>query len=116
MLEKRRELAKMAATARAERQRLGFVDGDAVTDEEFEEYVAYALETRRRVKEQMNKRKRDDDFANFRRIALGFLEQYGKGGLLLISDSKGRILFSSTSEDTASLPPRSNMRRCSARD
>jgi hypothetical protein len=52
---------------------------------------------------------RDDDFANFRRIALGFLEQYGKGGLLLISDSKGRILFSSTSEDTASLPPRSNM-------
>ena len=34
MLEKRRELAKMAATARAERQRLGFVDSEGVTDEE----------------------------------------------------------------------------------
>ena len=35
MLQKRRDLAKMAATARAERQRMGFVDGgDGVTDEE----------------------------------------------------------------------------------
>lgn len=34
------------------------------TDEEFEEYVAYAVECRRRVKEQMNKRKPDDEFAN----------------------------------------------------
>lgn len=33
------------------------------TDEEFEEYVAYAVECRRRVKEQMNKRKTDDEFA-----------------------------------------------------
>jgi ATP-dependent Lon protease len=33
------------------------------TDEEFEEYVAYAVECRRRVKEQMNKRKPDDEFA-----------------------------------------------------
>ena len=33
------------------------------TDEEFEEYVAYAAECRRRVKEQMNKRKPDDEFA-----------------------------------------------------
>jgi ATP-dependent Lon protease len=33
-------------------------------DEEFEEYVAYAVECRRRVKEQMNKRKPDDEFAN----------------------------------------------------
>lgn len=32
-------------------------------DEEFEEYVAYAVECRRRVKEQMNKRKPDDEFA-----------------------------------------------------
>lgn len=49
---------------------------------------------------------RNDDFPNFRRIALGFLEQYGKGGLVLISDRKGRLLFSSATEDTASLPPR----------
>lgn len=33
------------------------------TDEEFEEYVAYAVEGRRRVKEQMNKRKTDDEYA-----------------------------------------------------
>lgn len=52
---------------------------------------------------------RNDDFVSFRRIALGFLEQYGRGGLLLISDSKGRILFSSATEDIASLPPRGNM-------
>src|SRR3954467_10372406 len=38
---------------------------------------------------------RDDDFQNFRRIALGFVDQYGKGGLVLISDRKGRLLFSS---------------------
>jgi ATP-dependent Lon protease len=31
---------------------------------ELEEYMAYALEGRRRVKEQMNKRKPDDEFAN----------------------------------------------------
>jgi ATP-dependent Lon protease len=34
------------------------------SDVEFEEYVAYAVEGRRRVKEQMNKRKPDDEFAN----------------------------------------------------
>ncbi len=33
------------------------------TDGEFFEYVAYAIECRRRVKEQMNKRKPDDEFA-----------------------------------------------------
>jgi ATP-dependent Lon protease len=32
-------------------------------DAEFAEYVAYAIECRRRVKEQMNKRKPDDEFA-----------------------------------------------------
>ncbi|MEQ1839261.1 MAG: BREX system Lon protease-like protein BrxL [Verrucomicrobiales bacterium] len=32
-------------------------------DDEFEEYLAYALEGRRRVKEQLNKRKPDDEFA-----------------------------------------------------
>ncbi|MCP3397986.1 sensor histidine kinase [Bradyrhizobium sp. CCGB20] len=52
---------------------------------------------------------RNDDFQNFRRIALGFVEQYGKGGLVLISDRKGRLVFSSTTEDTASLPPRGNL-------
>jgi hypothetical protein len=36
---------------------------DSPTDEEFDEYAAYAVECRRRVKEQMNKRKPDDEFA-----------------------------------------------------
>ncbi|WP_338309173.1 sensor histidine kinase [Bradyrhizobium sp. TM233] len=52
---------------------------------------------------------RNDDFQNFRRIALGFLDQYGKGGLVLISDRKGRLLFSSATEDIASLPPRGHL-------
>lgn len=52
---------------------------------------------------------RNDDFRNFRRIALGFLDQYGKGGLVLISDRKGRLLFSSATEDIASLPHRANL-------
>jgi ATP-dependent Lon protease len=39
------------------------------SDEEFEEYVVYAVEGRRRVKEQMNKRKPDDEFIN---IGLSF--------------------------------------------
>lgn len=45
------------------------------SDEEFEEYVVYAIEGRRRVKEQMNKRKPDDEFAN---IGLSFINSQGK--------------------------------------
>ena len=45
---------------------------DAPTDAEFDEYVAYAVECRRRVKEQMNKRKPDDEFA---RIDLSFFDR-----------------------------------------
>jgi ATP-dependent Lon protease len=45
------------------------------SDEEFEEYLAYAIEGRRRVKEQMNKRKPDDEFANIR---LSFINAQGK--------------------------------------
>jgi ATP-dependent Lon protease len=48
---------------------------DQPTDEEFEEYVAYAVECRRRIKEQMNKRKPDDEFAQ---IALSFIDTKGK--------------------------------------
>ena len=51
---------------------------------------------------------RDRDFDNFRRIATGFLEQYGKDGVVLVADREGRQLFSSVTEDTASLPPRNN--------
>ncbi len=39
--------------------------GCSPTDEEFDEYTAYAVESRRRVKEQMHKRKPDGEFAKF---------------------------------------------------
>ena len=49
-------------------------DGDC-TDAEFEEYLAYAIEGRRRVKEQLNKRKADDEFAEIR---LSYLNTSGE--------------------------------------
>ena len=51
---------------------------------------------------------RTGDFDGFRRIATGFLEQYGKDGVVLVADRDGRLLFSSVTPDAASLPPRSN--------
>lgn len=55
------------------------------TDEEFEEYVAYAVECRRRVKEQMNKRKPDDEFA---RIDLSFFDAQGQEVVVYCPESK----------------------------
>ena len=51
---------------------------------------------------------RDGDFNSFRRIAAGFLDQYGKDGVVLVADRDGRLLFSSITPDVASLPPRNN--------
>jgi len=50
----------------------------------------------------------DRDFAGFRRICQGFLDQYGEGGVVLVSDREGRQLFSSVSPDTSGLPLRNN--------
>lgn len=55
------------------------------TDEEFEEYVAYALEARRRIKEQMNKRKPDDEFAN---VNLSFFTAKDKEVVVYCPESK----------------------------
>lgn len=55
------------------------------TDEEFEEYVAYATEYRRRVKEQMNKRKPDDEFA---RIDLSYFKASGEEVFVYCPESK----------------------------
>lgn len=55
------------------------------TDEEFEEYVAYATECRRRVKEQMNKRKPDDEFA---RINLSYFKASGGEVVVFCPESK----------------------------
>ncbi len=54
-------------------------------DEEFEEYVAYATECRRRVKEQMNKRKPDDEFA---RINLSYFKASGEEVVVFCPESK----------------------------
>ena len=51
---------------------------------------------------------RNGDFDSFRRIALGFLEQYGKDGVVLVADRERRQVFSSVTPDTATLPPRNN--------
>ncbi|MEL7499025.1 MAG: BREX system Lon protease-like protein BrxL [Planctomycetota bacterium] len=56
------------------------------SDEEFDEYVAYAVEMRRRVKEQMNKRKPDDEFAN---INLSYFNKDGKEVVVYCPESKG---------------------------
>ena len=51
---------------------------------------------------------RSGDFNSFRRIATGFLDQYGKDGVVLVADREGRLLFSSVTPDVAALPPRNN--------
>lgn len=55
------------------------------TDEQFGQYVAYAVECRRRVKEQMNKRKPDDEFA---RINLSYIEANGQEIIVFCPESK----------------------------
>lgn len=55
------------------------------TDDEFEEYVAYATECRRRVKEQMNKRKPDDEFAL---INLSYFKASGEEVVVFCPESK----------------------------
>jgi ATP-dependent Lon protease len=55
-------------------------------DTEFEEYLAYAIEGRRRVKEQLNKRKADDEFAEIR---LGYVNSQGESVEVHCPESRG---------------------------
>lgn len=55
------------------------------TNEEFDEYVSYAVECRRRVKEQMNKRKPDNEFAE---IGLSYFDAAGKEVVVYCPESK----------------------------
>jgi len=55
------------------------------TREELDEYVAYALEGRRRVKEQLNKRKGDDEYAD---IHLSFWNTDGKEVVVWCPESR----------------------------
>lgn len=56
-----------------------------VTPGEFEEYVRYAVECRRRVKEQMNKRKPDEEFA---KISLGYFKDDGTEEVIFCPESR----------------------------
>lgn len=55
------------------------------SDSEFEEYVVYAVECRRRIKEQMNKRKPDDEFA---RIDLSYYAADGREVVVFCPESR----------------------------
>jgi ATP-dependent Lon protease len=59
--------------------------GDDPTQDEINEYLAYAIEGRRRVKEQLNKKKPDDEFAN---INLGYLRNGGDPIIVFCPESK----------------------------
>ena len=59
--------------------------GNKPTDEEFDEYVSYAVESRRRIKEQMNKRKSDDEFS---KINLSFFDKDGSEVVVFCPESK----------------------------
>ncbi len=56
------------------------------TPEELDQYIEYAVEGRRRIKEQMNKRKTDDEFA---RINLSFSDSQGKERIVFCHESRG---------------------------
>ena len=61
---------------------------NSATDAEFEEYVTYATECRRRVKEQMNKRKPDDEFAL---INLSYISVSGEEIVVFCPESKNAL-------------------------
>jgi two-component sensor histidine kinase len=52
---------------------------------------------------------RKGDFEAFRHIALGFLDQYRDGGVVLVADREGRQLFSSVTSDLSNQPLRNNL-------
>jgi ATP-dependent Lon protease len=84
---------------------------DSPTDVEFDEYVAYAIECRRRVKEQMNKRKPDEEFA---KIDLSYIDKDGRETVVHCPESanasatlkpaRRRLRMSAHSGEPASAP------------
>lgn len=69
------------------------------SDEEFDEYVDYAVEMRRRVKEQMNKRKPDDEFAL---IDLSYIRHDGEEVVVYCPESKDTV--AATGSEPAVVP------------
>jgi ATP-dependent Lon protease len=62
--------------------------GGEPTEDEFEEYLRYALEGRRRVKEQLNKRKPDDEFAA---IQFSYFDTQGVEQFVDCPESRGIV-------------------------
>jgi ATP-dependent Lon protease len=74
------------------------------SDAEFEQYVAYAVEGRRRVKEQMNKRKPDDEFAQ---IDLAFFSADGREIVVYCPESRGATATQQPTRHTLNEAPAS---------
>jgi ATP-dependent Lon protease len=63
-------------------------DGEC-SDAEFEQYLAYAIEGRRRIKEQLNKRKPDDEFKD---VELSYIKTTGEQVAVTCPESTGGTL------------------------
>lgn len=70
------------------------------TDEEFDEIVEYAIEGRRRVKEQLNKRKPDEEYA---RINMSYINKDGQKVVVYCPKSKYSIATQNPRKD-ANIP------------
>lgn len=66
------------------------------TDEEFDEIVEYAIEGRRRVKEQLNKRKPDEEYA---RINMSYINKDGQKVVVYCPESKYSIATQNPRKD-----------------
>ena len=77
------------------------------SNEEFDEYVEYAVEGRRRIKEQMNKRKPDDEFA---RINLSFFRADGNEAIVWCPESRTAAATQQPSRRILQMDEQSNVR------
>lgn len=66
------------------------------TDEEFDEIVEYAIEGRRRIKEQLNKRKPDEEYA---RINISYINKDGQKVVVYCPESKYSIATQNPRKD-----------------
>ena len=71
------------------------------TDVEFSEYLEYALEGRRRVKEQLHKRKPDGEFAD---LKFSYITGDGKERIVECLESRGKALRSVVPEQRSPIP------------
>ena len=78
--------------------------GSEPTADEFREYLEYAIEGRRRVKEQLNKRKPDDEFA---KINLGYLDADGKTVVVYCQESRNAAATQEPVRKTLDKDPKS---------